>query len=1170
MNVFKQRWFVSLLGVVFLSLIIWFVGPLLGFAGTLPLASAIVRGVFIALLFLGWAGSVAFRRWRSAQAGSELTGGLDDLDEGHGQQAREAEILDQRFQEGLEVLKRYRGADGRKHSLLDIPWYVIIGPPGAGKTTALVNSGLHFPLADRFGKEALQGVGGTRNCDWWFTDEAVLLDTAGRYVLQDSDASADSAGWQTFLDKLKHYRKRRPINGVMVAISVLDLMTLSERERTEHIRAIRSRISELNRRLNIRFPVYVLLTKFDLVAGFVEFFDDLGREERNQIWGVTFPYSEDPADAIARFETEFDALLGRLNDRLFWRLHNERDPRRRALINGFPPQLASLRQTIDDFLKGVFAPNRYDEPVLLRGVYFTSGTQEGTAIDRVLGALANAFGVSVQAQGAFSGQGRSYFLTRLLHDVIFAEAGLAGTSQKVERRRRWMQRAALAAALVLTLGLAAVWSTSFTGNLNLLEETRTRLDGYADVAGEPLDDPVEHIEGLVKRLDAVEAVPEVYADHLENGIPVSLAFGLYQGRKIGGAGGRAYRRLLLEEFMPTLATRIERILGASADDLDTTYEVFKLYLMLGEPERLEPDLLRLVTDLDWKREWPQDPEFRGRLEHHLNRALETGIDPVHLNDELVASIRETLNELTPAELVYGRLTREYAADDNDPFALSEALGKYGDEVFQRKSRKPIGEAKIPALYTKEGFTRGYLVAGKQLSKKLKDEAWVLARPESELSRAETEALSASLEKLYTRDFVRHWDGMIDDLEMKPFAGIQKASERTDLLSGKRSPLRQLLREIRKNTDLLDVPDVVGELAGEAAQRAGGRLGDKLKDLFRNDEGGSASALKGDLPGSGIAEHFEELADIVKREEGYDAPYEEIADVLAQLSAALNLLALGEGDGKQTTAIAQRLRILANRQPEPVQSWLKQVAQISHGEVRRDTVTTTRKQVGSAMADVVSTCQRAIEGRYPLAPRARQSAALADFERFFGPGGLMESFFNESLARYVDKSTSPWRWKAVEGVQVSTSPQTLKSFEIAERIRKTYFAGGGLGAAFTLKPVSLDSRVKEVLLDIGGQRVVYRHGPVRSIPASWPSPEGGLTVRVLFIDASGRQFSMSEDGPWAWMRMLDRARVSRVADDRYSVAFWHGPYKAVFEMRASSVINPFLVKGLEEFSCPEKL
>src|ERR1051325_5674967 len=133
--------------------------------------------------------------------------------------ADEVAPVRQRFTEALALLKKSRGARGGP-ALASLPWYVIIGPPGAGKTTALQNSGLRFPLAERFGNEALRGVGGTRNCDWWFTDDAILVDTAGRYVTQDSDANADSAEWQGFLALLKKHRRRRPLNGVLVAISL--------------------------------------------------------------------------------------------------------------------------------------------------------------------------------------------------------------------------------------------------------------------------------------------------------------------------------------------------------------------------------------------------------------------------------------------------------------------------------------------------------------------------------------------------------------------------------------------------------------------------------------------------------------------------------------------------------------------------------------------------------------------------------------------------------------------------------------------------------------------------------------------------------------------------------------------------------------------------------------
>src|SRR5206468_1905853 len=117
------------------------------------------------------------------------------------------------------------------------------------------------PRADRLGREAVRGVGGTRNCDWWFTEEAVFLDTAGRYTTQQSDRDVDAAAWKSFLQLLKKSRPRRPINGVLVTISVGDLLQQPPAEREPHAQALRSRVQELYKELGVRIPVYVLVTK---------------------------------------------------------------------------------------------------------------------------------------------------------------------------------------------------------------------------------------------------------------------------------------------------------------------------------------------------------------------------------------------------------------------------------------------------------------------------------------------------------------------------------------------------------------------------------------------------------------------------------------------------------------------------------------------------------------------------------------------------------------------------------------------------------------------------------------------------------------------------------------------------------------------------------------------
>jgi type VI secretion system protein ImpL len=223
----KRRAFLTFLGFVLLAIFIWYAGPYFAFADYVPLEPVNNRIILFVAIVALWAISKAVKRLRAMQAGDRLVAAV--VRQASPEEARpsaEAVQLRERFEEAVATLK---GSRKGGHSLYDLPWYIIIGAPGSGKTTALLNSGLKFPLEQRHGKGALRGVGGTRNCDWWFTDEAIFLDTAGRYTTQDSDATSDAAGWSEFLALLKKYRKRRPLNGVILTISAQDLMTQGAR-----------------------------------------------------------------------------------------------------------------------------------------------------------------------------------------------------------------------------------------------------------------------------------------------------------------------------------------------------------------------------------------------------------------------------------------------------------------------------------------------------------------------------------------------------------------------------------------------------------------------------------------------------------------------------------------------------------------------------------------------------------------------------------------------------------------------------------------------------------------------------------------------------------------------------------------------------------------------------
>jgi len=1086
------------------------------------------------------------------------------------QSAEEIGQLRDRFDEALKVLKKTAGKNAAA-GIYDLPWYIIIGPPGCGKTTALINSGLNFPLAERFGKEALRGVGGTRNCDWWFTDEAVLLDTAGRYVTQDSQADVDSAAWEGFLGLLKKHRRRRPINGALVAVSLSDLLLQNEAERAQHIRAIRKRLQELNTVLGIRYPVYVLLTKCDLIAGFMEFFDDLGKDERDQVWGITFPFVRqgEAGASVEMLDQEMGLLMERINQRVLWRMNQERDPQRRARIFGFPQQLASIREVGTQFLAEIFRPSRFEEPALLRGVYFTSGTQEGTPIDRVMGSLIRTFGIGAQALPPHMGQGRSYFLTRLLRNVVFQEADLAGSNRRLEIQRAWLQKAAYAGAVGVTILAVLAWTTSFTRNQVHVSRFKDRVDEYQRISTENSGDPLD-FESILPRLNAMREVSQVY-DDFSDGVPFLMGMGLYQGDGLGEAGEQAYRIELEKVLLPAIRNRLERHLESGIGDPDFQYEALKTYLMLGDRTHLDPELLALWMDLDWQNTFAGAPDKHGQLNNHLQSMLALGYRPVALDREIIESARTGLRQVPLAQLIYGRTKRDYLVSDKNPFRVSDVIGVAGGKVFERASGEPLN-AGFSGLFTYSGYHDFFKKQIDTIARQTSRENWVLDPDRKNLTDPEIKRLQQDMQDLYFADYVSTWRKTLNDLSITRFRNIRNAAEVLEILSGPVSPMRSLLLAVERNTDL----DKSSGLMGKIESKAGEAVSTKSR-LARFLQSAADSEAMPDMtsPAAVVSKQFESLNALVEVPDGGTAPIEQLITLLSQLYGQMDAMSTGMGadvlnmaQGAGGEAI-RRIQVESARQPEPVKTWLQQIANNS----RMVTMGGARARINDEWQSMAGpACSKAVSGRYPFSRDSNVEMTLADFGRLFAPGGLIDSFFNENLRSFVDSSRSSWRWKPVGNATLGIPDEVLRQFQRADQIKKTFFQEGGTNpsVSFGLKPVYLDANVQSFLLDLDGQMFKYRHGPARLQQARWPAADSTSQVRIIFEDASGSRVTRSREGPWAWFRILDQAELESLTSDKIRATFEVSGRKATWEIHASSVINPFMIKQLQNFRCPGSL
>jgi len=1137
----------ALLGVLLLDAVIWIFAPLLD-----EVFDALwLRAILVAVPLLIWA-LVIFLRGRRRESRDvglvEAAAAPDPKAQKDERAAEEEAELRAKLTDALAKLKTATGGKGAY--LYDLPWYAIIGPPGSGKTTALLNSGLEFPLAE--GRVA--GVGGTRFCDWWLSERAVLIDTAGRYTTQDSDADADKAGWERFLDLVKKNRPRQPLNGVLVAFGVDMLSRLDTSAREAHARSVRRRIKELETRLGQRLPVYFLVSKTDLLPGFTEFFDDLDKTSREQVWGFTFPATTTPEGAVTKFTEEFKLLSDRLEARLFERLQAERGPSQRALIAGFPAQLASMEQPLQAFVQGAFGGSKLDPAPFLRGVYFTSGTQQGTPLDRLSGALSRAFGLDPSRPASVMGQkGRAYFLGRLLKDVVFNEARLAANDRGLESRRRYVQIGAWAAAVLLLIGGAA-WGWSAMNAETARSERLAAAVTAAEQSGAaaPLARVTSpDLSGVLGYLEATSALPPAASGD-------GPAFGLSQEAMLTQGGESAYRRALDRVLLPRLLARLEAQIRSGLQRPEFLYEAVRVYLMLGGQGPLDRSLVKEWFALDWQAAFPGAVNQPGRdaLGRHLDAMMTAPLASYPLDGALVDQARRVFSRLPMAQRVYARL--KPLAENVPPWTPSRPLGAAGVRRFTRASGRPLTEG-VPGLFTVEGLYGRVLPRLSQAALEAASESWVLGPEAAAGVASDPRRLEQDVLALYAADYIQAWDAMLADLVLPPFMSLNEAAEGLNLLGAPNSPMKDLLRSIARQVSPGAAPEpAAGAVAAAAAQAATAATASRVAAAVGAAVGGSGAE-----PVARIVEpHFQALRDAAGAPlDGVLAILNDLYVQVARLASAPPGTALPPSQGLDP---GQRLLAEAQRQPPPLQSWLTALAQ-----------STSRARAGGAQAAIAAAgaqqlgplC-RGLETRFPF--RRTTSAAdmpVADFIRLFSPGGLLDSFFATNIRPYADTTQRSWRPVAAEGLEPPVSQADLTQFQRAAAIRDAFFPSGGSdGFRFQLLPHGLSGGTTSGVLEASGNRVALEPGGGgRPADVSFPS-QNPVT---LTFDPPSLAGPLEYDGGWGTLRLVFLGRLTATRQpDRFNLSITQGDRSADFTVQAASSINPFGLRELNEFRCPE--
>lgn len=1027
-----------------------------------------------------------------------------------------------------------------------LPWYLVIGPADCGKSMVLKNSGLQAATYPSEGKE-LPTSGQTHRCSWWFTNKGVFLDTAGRYAAEDEDRDE----WLALLDTIKEQRRRVPLNGVLVMVSLPDLFVAKDKAVELLANNIRARLKEVIDRLGIVFPVYLVFTKCDLLRGFVEFFDNLNNVAREeQVWGCRFP-AEAPSGSTPanQFETWFGRLLQALHMRCHTRLLSLLGSKTIQEVFSFPLQLSVAKQNLTHFVDQLFQPAHYQDRPLFRGFYLTSGTRTGQPLDEVVNAVNRRAGLP-ELVGAPSGEPREkgpYFIKQLFTGVIIPDQHLARPSSAAKRRMMLQKRMVTVGVAVAGVACvsAAVYSYSLNGELS--EQIKDSAEkSYHSIIREA----TPFIESVQDRnLDRFRQLVQVLQTDLEEGAQLMRRWGMNREATLHEPARDLYVGLFYRLYRDQTRTQLEDTLRSFAADpskmpanrdSDFYYSYLKTYLMLSatsdetEPIHLDQQFLAEWLGQIWHEILPSrygvkaaTPEVMKAVDQQIDtysRLLREGQAPFHRDPGLVQAARTALQRLPYPDRIYARIQREMMREYKpEPVTLASLL--QGEKTSMLESNY-----EIPGFFTPK-FDNGLFnkTTDRMLDQAYTD-SWVLDVPPD--SRADVEK---AVRGLYREKYIREWSEFLASVKLRPANNREAAITLLLGLTQDSSVLVTLLKAVDSNTSFSARSDFVCDLT------------------------------KGWIPRSTsphpVAEAFNSLHEFVTPcPEGEGSPLKQYMQQLQQLRDALTRTADGGQPSPEQLQAKHRLAALIARLDQRTQAAAVQLL---------------LQPIGLTDVETGPDCAKKIGEVYPFRPGQSDEATIPDLIEFFQPE-------KGRLLTYYRSTVSPVAMEDIAGPGGEQLPGKAAQggYRQAKAISDALFPLGSSEpkVPFEMKPLAIGGvGLSEIRLVIEGQELVYLNGaPELFSPFQWTGrseQRGALLQIAVGVDESRRKtYTKQYEGRWGLFRMLQEGNPVPVSpmEFRLSWTFSIGGKKAVdiqFNLKAEHVKHPFAPEFFSSFRCP---
>ncbi|MBU0456289.1 MAG: hypothetical protein KKA99_05915 [Gammaproteobacteria bacterium] len=1018
------------------------------------------------------------------------------------QQPYSNQELIQRFKESMTFLKQHHFSEKEKKTpFFNRPWYLIIGKTGVGKTSILKNSGLKFSLERKI--DASETSFQTHLFDWWVSKNALIMDVSGTYYEENDEQYA------LLLKLLKKNCYKKTLAGIMVVLEIDDLLQFEENT----IQTLKKQISLIKKICGKQTPFYLLINKLDHLNGFFEFFDDSSLDERSQICG--FPLRQ-KGKIEHQLNPYFSSLTQNIYDQLVWRLRNEPDTNKRALINDFPQQIVQLHPQLHRFLKNL-QKNKLLESI--KGLYLTS------ALSCSLNTITNQEEKALTALwvNPYPNTQRAFFIHDLLEKKIFSNEPYA--LSKTSRKLRTIGLSATILFLItVSLLTVAYLFYAFKNEMSRLNNIEEQMLAAQATLQTNASNQTYSLPKILKILNQLET-NELQINHkhlLLN--PLNKSAQLKQKMLL------THQQLINKSLLPTLSNLFSQALTKKDLSNDSLYCALASYLMLTTQTNFDPAYIVLSLQNIFGDRF--STETYSELLIALQKSTETKNAPQAINTSRVRAAQDRLKALSPKELATIILNNE--TPNNRLLSLNLKTNETAASVLTFINY----DTAISSMFTRQAFQ----FIEPQMIHATADAAlngnWVIGEIDTKHKASEKQVATfeEELSQMYKLNYADAWLQFINNIQMVNYTNIHQLKAALDTLTSDESPLLQLIGIIQDN--------LVSPVASMNPKLQA------LKNIPTDDDNNQASVAH--------------LKNVLTALNAYISPLtnSDHSDQTAFQLASYRMRNHGKND-----PIEQLLQI-SQLYPNPIKTWIYNLGMNAWQLI----LFQTENYLNTAWQTTIFPQYKAqLANRFPFQISSSNEVSLDSFKYFFATNGLFNVFLTHNLAPFIDTSEMPWKLKNMDGITLAISNNALQALEKAYEIQHLFFSGSqNLHIPFTVQPAQMSDSIQNMTIAIGNQSADFQNtSPNTAKSFFWPDDMNANFVKVTLTDQKKNKTIWLKTGPWAWLKILNQGKVMKKENNQFTISIEKNQKQVDLVINTTDHPYPFDLENLFNFKLPEQ-